>query len=63
MENVNGVVIQAHRLRVGDCLKLFAVSRSTWYRGMGKFFPHPDGRDPRPFWKASTIKVFLEGHP
>jgi hypothetical protein len=46
-------------LRVGHCLTLFAVSHSSFYRGLGTKYPKPDGDDGRPYWKTETIRNVL----
>ncbi len=55
-------LIGAERLRVADVLVLLGISRSTLYAGVATGrYPPADGKDGNiPFWKASTIKGFLE---
>lgn len=56
-------LIGAERLRVADVLVLLGISRSTLYAGVATGrYPAADGKDGNmPFWKASTIKRFLDG--
>lgn len=55
-------LIGPERLRVADVLALLKVSRSTLYAGLAAGrYPLADGKDGNmPFWKASTIRQFLE---
>lgn len=50
---------QPGRLRVGHCLTLYAVSHSSFYRGLGERYPKPDGHDGRPYWNTATIREHL----
>jgi len=50
---------QPGRLRVGHCLTLFSVSHASFYRGLGKKYPKPDGNDGRPYWSTATISRSL----
>lgn len=53
---------QPGRLRVGHLMNLLSLSHSSIYAHMAdERLPRPDGYDPRPYWKTSTIKVFLDG--
>ncbi|MGF6905326.1 hypothetical protein [Paraburkholderia sp. GAS348] len=52
---------QCGRLRTGHLLTVFGVSAPEFYkRQKGGLLPAPDGRDPRPYWEASTIRKFKE---
>lgn len=53
---------QPGRLRVANLLALYGIaSANTLYRWMHlKRIPLPDGRDPRPYWRTSTIRAHLE---
>lgn len=53
---------QPGRLRVSNLLAILNISHSTLYAGLksGRY-PSPDGQDGSfPFWRTSTIRVFLE---
>jgi predicted DNA-binding transcriptional regulator AlpA len=50
------------RLRIGHLLTLLAITAPTLYKRVkAGLLPAQDGVDPRPYWKAKTIKAFLEG--
>ena len=55
-------LVGPERLRIADVLALVKVSRSTFYAGLAAGrYPPADGKDGNiPFWKASTIRTFLE---
>ena len=55
-------LVGPERLRIADVLELLKVSRSTFYARLATGrYPPADGKDGSiPFWRASTIRTFLE---
>lgn len=50
---------QCGRLRIGHLLTIFGVSAPEFYKRVKTgLIPACDGRDPRPFWEAATIRAF-----
>lgn len=52
---------QPGRLRVGHLLTLLSISHSALYERLrsGRL-PKPDGHDPRPYWRTTTILALLQ---
>jgi hypothetical protein len=50
------------RLRVAHFQALLGgISHSAFYaRLRDERIPRPDGRDPRPYWRTETLKLFLQ---
>ena len=50
------------RLRVGHLLTVFGISAPEFYKRIKDgAIPVHDGRDPRPYWNAKTVRDFLAG--
>jgi len=56
---------QPGRLRVANMMSLLGISRTTLYAGMNSGrYPEADGKDGRrPYWKAETVRLWLEDGP